>query len=283
MSANQPEPCHAKPSLDLERAFGLSDIGPVRSTNEDNFLIEPALGLVAVADGMGGHAGGALASARVLAALASWLDGHRANQHLGGVDRVRPSPPDPERTWTGETLHALDVLREAVCHANEELYQANVADGRGDGGGMGTTLTGLWQPEPGGPILAVQVGDSRLYRLRGGHLEQLTRDQTLYQQALDAGYTRDLPPRNLLLQAVGPAQCFEPALQMHRALPGDLYLLCSDGLHGVAGDDAIAATLAAADASTLSRACAELIALAHRSGTRDNITAVLVPGVVGGA
>jgi PPM family protein phosphatase len=241
--------------LALGVALGITDIGTVRASNQDNFLIDASLGLVAVADGMGGHAGGERASAEALGELA---------------DALRAS------TGTAAPAGQVAALRDAVDHANEHLYQANLANGRGDGSGMGTTLTGIWQAAPGGPLYIFHVGDTRLYRYRGGQLAQLTHDQTLYQQAVDAGYQYNLPPRNLLLQALGPAAAVTPALLVETALPDDLYLLCSDGLHGACADLSIAAVLANAAGAGLAACCGQLIEMAKRDGSSDNITAVLV-------
>jgi protein phosphatase len=275
----QPAPLEA-PRLDLGAASGLSDTGTVRSSNEDNFLIERELGLVAVADGMGGHAGGELASASALAALAHYI------RAAGGVDgnddtvpnfkasAFDPAQTDPDATWTDDTMRAMITLHDAVEYANQRVYQANLANRRGDGSGMGTTLTGMWQPAPGGPVFVFHVGDSRLYRWRGGRLEQVTRDQTMYQQAFDAGMRRNLPARNLLLQALGPCPEIRPELLTQAVAPGDLYLLCSDGLYGACTDSRIGALLARA--SALAPCCTELVEAAKYDGSRDNITVVLV-------
>jgi protein phosphatase len=267
--------------LDLERAGGATDIGTVRSSNQDNFLVDRALGLVAVADGMGGHEGGELASADALAALAHYLRDAALQAEDATVPNIAaeasdPAPADPDATWTGATMRAMATLHGAVDYANGQVYQANLARRRGDGGGMGTTLTGIWQGTPGGPLFAFHVGDSRLYRFRNGQLVQLTRDQTMYQQALDAGFERDLPPRNLLLQALGPGPDIEPEFHTLAAAPGDLYILCSDGLHGVCSDERIAGVLARATPEDLAGRCAELVELAKAEGSRDNITVVMV-------
>jgi protein phosphatase len=164
----------------------------------------------------------------------------------------------------------------AVEYANQRMYQANVELNRGDGNGMGTTLTGLWQATPGGPLVAFHVGDSRIYRWRGGALVQLTRDQTMYQEALDAGAQDYLPPRNLLLQAIGPGCDIAPELHFEQVEPGDVFLLCSDGLYGASDDARIAALLGALPATDLKTTCAQLIEMAKQDGSRDNITVVVV-------
>ncbi len=251
--------------LEFGVAFGVTDVGTVRESNQDNFLIAPELGLVAVADGMGGHAAGEIASAEALRQLADFI-GHAPAGRFGA---------DPDATWTGTATKAMVTLRDAVAFANERLYQANVADGQPDGTGMGTTLTGFWQATPGGPLLVFHVGDSRLYCWRDGALAQLTRDQTLYQQAVDMGVQDHLPARNLLLQAMGPTAVVQPELLTCTPAAGDLYLLCSDGLYGNSAPEQIAAILSSAQADNLHACCEALVEMAKRDGSRDNITVVL--------
>jgi protein phosphatase len=266
--ASQPPP---SPPLSISQygalaggtAFGLTETGPFRAANEDNFLVAPELGLLAVADGMGGHAGGAIASTQALALLQAFL----ANAGHGADDTFAPG---------AHGAAPLQTLGAAIAHANASLYQANTGLGRPEGTGMGTTLTALWRPVATGPAYLGHVGDSRLYLLRAGLLSPLTRDQTLYQQALDAGQTGALPSRNLLLQALGPGPVVRPELRVQPVAPGDLFLLCSDGLHGETGDAAIAAILAGARDDTLHDCCAALVARALRDGSRDNVTAVLL-------
>jgi protein phosphatase len=250
-------------------AYGLTDVGLVRQSNEDNFLIDPALGLVAVADGMGGHDGGEIAACLALQTV---------RDALGAIDPKKASPgdaADPDATWQDEHMPAVVAVHEAVDAANARVYGANVQAGRGEGSGMGTTLTGFWQSLPDGPLVVFHVGDSRLYRYRDGELAVLTRDQTMYQQALEAGVSGDFPPRNLLLQAIGPTAAIAPDVKACTPHPGDLYLLCSDGLYGNTPHAAIERVLADAHAQSLEHCCAELVALAKAHGSRDNITAVL--------
>ena len=246
-------------------ACGATDVGLVRRTNQDNFHIAPQLRLLAVADGMGGHEGGEIASRDALQLLCGYL-------------RDAPGGPagDPDATWPGAAATAAGTLLAAIEFANTQIYAANVARQHADGTGMGTTLTGLWQPAPHGPAFIFHVGDSRLYCWRDGAMAQLTRDQTLYQQALDLGAPEPLPPRNLLLQALGPTAAVRPDLMTRAVAPGDVYLLCSDGLYGDSAPEAIAAILARADGGNLDACCADLVALARRDGGRDNITALLL-------
>ena len=261
--------------LGLGIACGMTDTGLVRSSNEDNFLIVPALGLVAIADGMGGHEGGEEASANALEALAEFLGGASPapDFHPSAFD---PTLADPDATWTDATMGAMIALHDAVEYANSRLYRTNLENRRGDGAGMGTTMTGLWQPSPDSPLFIFHVGDTRLYRLRGGRLQQLTRDQTMYQLAVDTGEVDNLPGRNLLLQALGPSPDILPELQTQALAQGDRYLLCSDGLHGASSDMDISHILSATTSENIEECCARLIELAKRDASRDNITVVVV-------
>jgi protein phosphatase len=256
--------------------YGMTDVGLVRTSNEDNFLIDTELGLVMVADGMGGHEGGEVASAGALAAVRDFV-------REAGVPEAADDQAgyDPDATWSDRTMPAVMTLFEAIEFANTKIYAKNLQRQFIEGSGMGTTLTGFWQSQPGGPLVVCHVGDSRLYRYRGGELSLLTRDQTLYQQALEAGLLDNLPPRNLLLQAVGPSALVKPDVKPHSLQAGDLYLLCTDGLHGSVPHGVMADTLALAGPDTLEQACATLIAAAKTHGSRDNITAVLLACSVG--
>jgi serine/threonine protein phosphatase PrpC len=272
--------------LSFGTAFGMTDVGLVRQTNEDNFLIDEALGLVMVGDGMGGHEAGEVASAGALTAVQHCLQQHW--QQLAGApsgvaqDKQEQSAAgafftdDPDVTWTDDTLPAIGVLFDAVEFANGKLHAQNMALDHAEGSGMGTTLTGLWRPRLDGPMIVCHVGDSRLYRCRQGVLTLLTRDQTLFQQAIDGGRIDALPPRNMLLQAVGPSASVKPDIKPHVVEAGDLFLLCSDGLHGSVAHADLEVIMASARATGFEAACAQLIALAKADGGRDNITVVLL-------
>ncbi|UUZ49109.1 protein phosphatase 2C domain-containing protein [Massilia sp. B-10] len=188
-------------------AFGMTDIGKVRPSNEDNFLIDCHLGLVAVADGMGGHEAGEVASADALLSLSHYIrtsaepDDDIPDFIASDFD---PAEADRGEHWSPDALATMTTLHDAVEFANDRMYRLNRENRHADGTGMGTTLTGFWQPEHNGPLFVFHVGDSRLYRLRDGLLTQLTRDQTMYQHAIELGMRHNLPGRNLLLQALGP-------------------------------------------------------------------------------
>src|SRR3954452_20063964 len=193
-----------------------SDRGLVRQNNQDAVYAGPRL--LALADGMGGHAAGEVASSLVISALAP-LD-----------------EDDP-----GDDL--LAELREATVEGNAAITR-HVADSP-DLEGMGTTLTAILFA--GSRLGLVHIGDSRAYQLREGALSQITKDDTFVQSLIDEGRITEEeahthPQRSLLLRAI-TGQNIEPSLTVREARPGDRYLLCSDGLSGVVSDETLATTL----------------------------------------
>jgi PPM family protein phosphatase len=224
-----------------------SDVGLLREGNEDSAYAGPRL--LAVADGMGGHAAGEVASAITIGAM-SELD----------VDRP-----------TGDMLAELNA---AVGAANLRLQQMIMANPAVEG--MGTTLTAvLWSD---GHAAVCHIGDSRGYLLRQGELYQITHDHTLVQSLVDEGrITEDdvstHPQRSLLLRALDGRTIAEPDLSVHEAQAGDRYLLCSDGLSSVVSDETLRDTLAnTPDPEACTR---QLIDLAIRGGGPDNITCIV--------
>jgi PPM family protein phosphatase len=226
-----------------------SDRGLIRGNNQDSVYAGPRL--LAVADGMGGHAAGDVASKVVIAAL----------EHL---DDDAPS---------GDMLQAM---REAVFEGSEHLREVIRESPQLEG--MGTTLTAILFA--GGRLALCHVGDSRAYLVRDGQLSQITHDDTFVQTLIDDGRitaeeANSHPQRSLLLRALN-GQEVEPDLSMREARAGDRYLLCSDGLSGVVSEETLAEALKDPDPqSTADR----LIELALRSGGPDNIT-VIVADVV---
>jgi PPM family protein phosphatase len=226
-----------------------SDRGLIRGNNQDSVYAGPRL--LAVADGMGGHAAGDVASKVVIAAL----------EHLDD-----DTPP-------GDMLQAL---RQAVFEGSEHLREVIRESPQLEG--MGTTLTAILFA--GGRLALCHVGDSRAYLVRDGQLAQITHDDTFVQTLIDDGRitaeeANTHPQRSLLLRALN-GQEVEPDLSMREVRDGDRYLLCSDGLSGVVSEETLAEALKDPDPqSTADR----LIELALRSGGPDNIT-VIVADVV---
>jgi PPM family protein phosphatase len=224
-----------------------SDVGLLREGNEDSAYAGPHL--LAIADGMGGHAAGEVASAVAIAALAP-LD-----------TEVRDS-------------EMLEVLADAVSSAGATLHEMSIADPSVDG--MGTTVTAmLWS---GARVALCHIGDSRAYLLRDGELRQITRDHTLIQSLVDEGRLSPAaaathPQRSLIMRALQGSADVQPDLSIREARLGDRYLLCSDGLSDVVSDETLAKTLA--KIADLDEGVLQLIELAIRGGGPDNITCIL--------
>jgi len=224
-----------------------SDIGLGREDNEDSAYVGARL--IAVADGMGGHAGGEVASAAVIDAL----------------------KPLDTQVPAGELLNALDHAVRQASRTLTDLAQSDPALC-----GMGTTLTALlWS---GSQLGLVHIGDSRAYLVRDGEVFQITHDHTVVQTLLDDGKITasemaSHPQRNLILRALVANASYEPDLQLREAELGDRYLLCSDGLHEVVDVAAIAGVLL----SVLDpdQAAKDLIALAIDGGAPDNVTCIV--------
>ena len=225
-----------------------SDVGLLREGNEDSAYAGPHL--LAIADGMGGHAAGEVASSVAIEALRD-------------LDRD-DMPAD----------RMLDALADAVAAANNELHERSVLDPRVEG--MGTTLTALlWS---GGTIAICHIGDSRAYLLRDGDFRQITRDHTLVQSLVDDGRLTQAqaathPQRSLVMRALQSGTEAEPDLSTLPAKAGDRLMLCSDGLSDVVTEATLRETLVRY--TDRDQAVTELIELAIRGGGPDNITCIV--------
>jgi protein phosphatase len=257
----------------------LSHRGRVRHANQDACAAQPRLGAFVVCDGIGGAAGGEIASH-----LASEAFLHALSlQSVGQPRRIAPKSTNgtPAQHNGYPADHPQTRLREAVCAANQAvLRHARKSQSLR---GMGTTLVAaLWDDRAGTPTLwLAHVGDSRCYRLRHGTLELLTADHSLVEEQVRAGVltqtqARRSPMRNIITRAVGSQPTVEPEIAAHTAQPGDLYLLASDGLTRELEDAEIAQILTHTSSPTLEPACQALIDAANAHGGRDNITVLLV-------
>ncbi|TWA67918.1 protein phosphatase [Azospirillum brasilense] len=250
-------------------AAGQTDVGRVRSRNEDSFHLDPARGLAVICDGMGGHAGGDIASRTAVEVVAAVL---APQDHAdGNVSGGTPSPVEEERA----AAEAAMTVRSAVVAANRRINTLNRQRGFAEGRGMGTTLVGLWRVPGTDRIVVFHAGDSRLYRLRDGELRPLTRDHSLYQVWLDNGQRGQAPQRNIIVRALGTGEQVEPDIAVHDLRPDDLYLLCSDGLTGIVPEGVIQRILTQQPPPSAEDACARLIDLANGAGGPDNITLIL--------
>lgn len=253
------------------RFAGATDVGRSRSNNEDGFLVSRREPFCAVADGMGGHSAGEVASALALDVLRAEYDGAdcevvRRRQAEGPI-----AWPFPRRS----PGHAEESrLVQAVVMANDIVYRAAVgAAGRR---GMGTTLVAARFIERG--LYLCHVGDSRAYRLRGTGFERLTRDHSLADAYLELGLmTReeigDFVYRSVITQGIGLAPVVRPTVAFVDLCVGDRFLLCSDGLTDPLDDGAIGAILGGAH--DLERCCHGLLAAANAAGGPDNVTVVV--------
>jgi serine/threonine protein phosphatase PrpC len=260
------------------RCAAATDRGRVRARNEDCVHLDPALGLVAVADGMGGHRAGDVASRLAIAALAAAV-------HMVPTPADLLPPPSP-----------AELLHSAFAQANAQLFAAaNTLPGCS---GMGTTLLAAWfthaeggaATPPGTRIVFAHVGDSRLYRHRRAYtarseLLALTRDHTTLQELIDGGLypaeeARRLVGRNYLTRAIGTEPEVDIDLQTLSVLEGDLFMLCSDGLTNMLPDTRIRELLDEHDAtgSSLEALAQRLVDAANECGGHDNISVVLASG-----
>ena len=240
-----------------------TDPGMVRSHNEDSVFGNPHRGLVILADGMGGYNAGEVASGMATTVLSTELDTAFATR---SPDDVNPDG----------TPYSHAAVREQVSRTNSAIY--NAAESQPQYAGMGTTLVlALFHDDR---VTAAHIGDSRLYRLRDGALEQLTRDHSLLQEQIDAGMisaeeARHSQNKNLVTRALGVDPEVETEIHDHEVRVGDIYLLCSDGLNDMVEDEETALTLQALGAN-LELAAMQLIQMANDNGGRDNVSVILV-------
>jgi len=234
-------------------AAGRTDVGIIRSGNEDSFLMVPDRGIFVVADGMGGHAAGEVASEMAVRFVA---------RELGSLRGLADD-------------QVADRMRTAIRAANGAIFQRTLTEH--DKRGMGTTVTALVLFET--RFLIGQVGDSRAYLYRDGKLIQLTKDHSYVQEQVDAGYltpeqARSHPYSNVITRCVGANSDVMPDIYLGTVKLGDLFLLASDGLTGMLEDPELAGMLGG-EAMPQDRVDT-MITEANRHGGLDNITAIIV-------
>jgi serine/threonine protein phosphatase PrpC len=237
-------------------ATAVSDIGRVRKTNQDSVGCFPDMSLFLVADGMGGLKDGEIASQLAIDVIASHVQTSNGS-----------APPGD----------ALVVLSEAIASANERILEEgearNVDAGRSR---IGATIVALRIAGDEPRAFWAHVGDSRLYRARAGHLALLTADHTVAGAAYrdKNAVPLDLPHTNVLVQALGVARDIDPSLGSDEVRPGDLFLLCTDGVSGLITPDVLERTLV--EDVPLADKASNLIRLALDASGRDNASVVLV-------
>lgn len=247
------------------RSFGITDVGLKRGHNEDNYGFDDQLGLYVVADGMGGHAAGEVASSAAVNIIFDFI--RRCHEES---DLTWPFGYDPDLSRKENALlNAIYMANEGVCRLAGENQAYS---------GMGTTVAGMYVDRD---FLAVaHVGDSRIYRLRENTLESLTMDHSwvneqLRRNILTEEEARNHRWRNVITRALGNKLEIEVELQSYEMEPGDKYLLCTDGLSGMVTDEMIQFILAECD-NDLELACNSLLSQANANGGIDNCTAVVV-------
>ncbi len=249
---------------DALQIVSLTDPGRVRGHNEDCVESRPELGIVVLADGMGGYNAGEVASGMATSAISAGL----------------------AESWTRETLKKLDrnaamalsqsVVQAQTAKANAAIYAAAQKDSHC--AGMGTTLVVCLFYDDF--LTVAHVGDSRLYRMRDDVFEQVTRDHSLLQEQIDSGLiskedARSSHNKNLVTRAVGIDPEVEAEIHSYDVQAGDLFLLCSDGLNDMIEDEEIEMTLIALR-SNLELSAQQLIQAANDAGGRDNVSVMLV-------
>ena len=246
-------------------AYGRTDVGRRRKINEDSYLVSPETNLYAVCDGMGGHNAGEVASRMAIETISTF---------------VERSAVEKEITWPwgldANISFDANRIKTAIRLANARVYQA--ADHREDLTGMGTTVVALLvSPDL---VTIGSAGDSRCYLVRDGELSQLTRDDSWVSAALGEGILNSddvehHPLRNVITKAVGARDTIDLDVVEHELKPGDVLMLCSDGLHGMISDQEIKKILVPVPES-LEDASARLVDAANEAGGRDNVSVVLL-------
>lgn len=253
----------AEPLLRIEAA-GETNVGRRRNHNEDNFAILAEFGLFIVADGMGGHACGEVASKLAIDTMQEFF---------------QETAEDPERTWPYKfdrtKGYEENRLIMGVKLANLRIHEAQLRDPKKRG--MGTTFAGIFVLSSG--TWVAHVGDSRVYRFRDKQLELLTEDHSLLNEYLRIGRLTQLeiesfPHKNVIMRALGMKDTVKVDTRFEKPQLGDVFLICSDGLAGPVSDAEIAEILG--EHAELKVATSKLVDRANQNGGPDNITCVLV-------
>ena len=243
--------------------LGMTDAGMVREKNEDAIGFDSALGLAVLADGMGGHRGGDIASSMTVDTIIDVLQQQLPDIHPGEVDDA-----------SGYSMESI-CIQDAVITANDLVYKT--AEANPEHKGMGTTIVVLQFYN--NCFSLAHIGDSRCYRLRNDELEQITKDHSLLQELIDRGFytpeeAKNSMNKNLVTRALGIDPVVVPDIQEDIVLKNDIYLLCSDGLTDLVEDADIYYTIKEFS-DNLEEAAKQLITKANQKGGKDNISVML--------
>jgi serine/threonine protein phosphatase PrpC len=248
---------------EMIESYGATDVGLRRKLNEDSLFFDDEVGLFVVADGMGGHNAGEIASHLAVDTVADFVQRSRAEDEIiwpYGVDSTL-------------SLNANRLLT-SVMLANKRVWKE--ADNNQDYSGMGTTIVAVLVDDSS--LSCVSAGDSRAYRLREGVFEQITVDDSWVQAAVDDGVllaeaAESHPMKNVITKAIGAQENLEVSVEEHEMEDNDLYIMCSDGLHGMIPEKGLTELVLTSN-SSLDGLVHSLIESANRNGGKDNVTAV---------
>jgi protein phosphatase len=245
------------------RSIGSSHVGKVREHNEDTIGVDNEIGLLVLADGMGGYNAGEVASGIAVKTIMSLVKEAYERQDLSVADAE-----------TGLSRPSI-VLRDAITRANKIIYQTAKSQAQCEG--MGTTVVACLFSN--NRISVAHVGDSRLYRLRGNRYEQITLDHSLLQELVDRGFysqaeAQRAAKKNYVTRALGVENTVDVEIHEYPVNKGDYYLLCSDGLSDMVEDEDIHLTISTFGAN-LDTIAKQLIQMSNDNGGRDNISVVL--------
>jgi protein phosphatase len=235
---------------------GKTDAGRLRDHNEDSIGCNENIALAVLADGMGGHRGGEMASAMTVSTILESITAKAI-----------------KNSTIGRLMH------KAILQANKSVHESSKTNAQYSG--MGTTIVAVIFYD--NHFTVAHVGDSRLYRLRNGQLEQITRDHSFVQEQIDLGLhtaeqAKDSPHKNIITRAVGIDDDVQVDIKEDIAMLDDIYLLCSDGVNDMLDDEVIRKILAE-NSGNLENAASEIIKLANENGGKDNISALLAKPV----
>jgi PPM family protein phosphatase len=245
-------------------SFGISDVGLKRSHNEDSFLRSDELGLFVVADGMGGHAAGEVASNTAIESIQHFVERQASDEHT-----TWPFGLDPQySTAANGLLNGLRLANQRLCALQQERPEFT---------GMGTTIAAL--RIHGEEATVAHVGDSRVYRFREPEPMLLTSDHSwvneqVQKNIITADEARNHRYKNVITRALGNRTDLEIDVRIEQVLPGDVFLLCSDGLSGMVSDETVAEVVRGTE--DLRECSNRLVNLANEAGGNDNVTVLLV-------
>ncbi len=250
-----------EPALEMASA---TDTGMVRSHNEDSVAFDASTGLAVLADGMGGYNAGEVASGMATGVI------------LTEVRSALARNPSAAADARGGGSAAQSLLRDQIVKANASIYQASQSQPQYSG--MGTTLVvALFHDNK---VTVAHIGDSRMYRMRGQELRQITKDHSLLQEQIDSGLitpeqARVSANKNLVTRALGIDPAVQPEIHDYDTQAGDIYLLCSDGLCDMVSDEDIGMAIQTL-ASNIKLCAEQLVQMANDNGGRDNVSVMLV-------